>query len=393
MRTILLSQQLLIRNSCECGTEFCYICGKNWPGTHGCPNYGPATYDEESYNQEGYHRTTGLNREGRTRREQNRADREADGDEDEEDSDEENEDRDEEDEDEEHDGQAWNVLQHVDQDTRSTYSALPQDERELFLLNLQVQLFEERGIQFPDPDDDTNIGPGGFQGPGAADSDDSDDETDAGVVQDDSAEEGDGMVDEDTFGTGTGAIGNNENIEIADAVMTEAIQTIGNPVNDGVELTVGGANLTSGGIKESELSAEQYLSLVRTECTDHSLDQEERETATEGRGAESLQLMLLNIQLHAENGVVPWEITHGALDMLQAENPANETIQDLRLSLSRPQRNSTTQGDSGGSSSATSPDEDQPSTPIDIVRTIEQVQEERPAWKGPPEGWPDDEEL
>jgi hypothetical protein len=56
--------------TCECGSEFCYICGKQWDGYHGCPQYGPAIYDADGYNLAGYHRDTGLNREGRTHREE-----------------------------------------------------------------------------------------------------------------------------------------------------------------------------------------------------------------------------------------------------------------------------------------------------------------------------------
>ena len=55
--------------TCECGNEFCYICGKPWAGYHSCPRYGVPVYDEDGYNQDGYHRDTGLDREGRTRRE------------------------------------------------------------------------------------------------------------------------------------------------------------------------------------------------------------------------------------------------------------------------------------------------------------------------------------
>ncbi|KAF2792460.1 hypothetical protein K505DRAFT_278765 [Melanomma pulvis-pyrius CBS 109.77] len=57
--------------SCDCGSDFCYVCGKPWAGLHGCPQYGPAEFDEEGYNQDGYHRETGLNREGLTRVRQN----------------------------------------------------------------------------------------------------------------------------------------------------------------------------------------------------------------------------------------------------------------------------------------------------------------------------------
>lgn len=109
---------------------------------HGCPHYGPAVYDEEGYNQEGYHRTTGLNREGRTRREQARLN--PDG----EDEDEDDEDDEDDDPDDEH-----FVLQHVDAAMQAVFAGLPHQDREPFLLNLQIQLFEERGITFPPRDE------------------------------------------------------------------------------------------------------------------------------------------------------------------------------------------------------------------------------------------------
>ncbi|KAF1925423.1 uncharacterized protein M421DRAFT_70024 [Didymella exigua CBS 183.55] len=126
---------------CECGADFCYVCGESWPGMHGCPHYGPAIYDEEGYNQDGYHRTTGLNREGLTRPEQTRF--HTIGDDDEDESDEEG------DPDDHH-----LVLQHVDAAVRAVFAALPHQDREAFLMNLQVQLFEERGITFPPLDED-----------------------------------------------------------------------------------------------------------------------------------------------------------------------------------------------------------------------------------------------
>ncbi|KAF2708516.1 hypothetical protein K504DRAFT_355681, partial [Pleomassaria siparia CBS 279.74] len=49
---------------CVCGASFCYVCGADWVGMHGCPHYGKAIYDEDGYNESGYHKTTHLNREG-----------------------------------------------------------------------------------------------------------------------------------------------------------------------------------------------------------------------------------------------------------------------------------------------------------------------------------------
>lgn len=50
------------------------------------------------------------------------------------------------------------VLQHVEPDLRAMYAALPPQERVMFIVNLQIQLFEEQGITFGDPeeDDDNN---------------------------------------------------------------------------------------------------------------------------------------------------------------------------------------------------------------------------------------------
>ncbi|KAF2016979.1 hypothetical protein BU24DRAFT_478004 [Aaosphaeria arxii CBS 175.79] len=52
------------RMFCPCRTVFCYICGKEWKGVHGCPTQGKAIYDKDGYNQRGYHRDTGLDRNG-----------------------------------------------------------------------------------------------------------------------------------------------------------------------------------------------------------------------------------------------------------------------------------------------------------------------------------------
>lgn len=126
---------MLTTSRCQCGAEFCYVCGESWQGMHGCPQYGPAVYDEAGYNQDGFHRDTGLDREGQTRL---RALTDADAD----------------DSDEDEDPDAFHfVLQHVDAAMRATFNALPRQDREAFLLNLQIQLFEERGITFDLPDE------------------------------------------------------------------------------------------------------------------------------------------------------------------------------------------------------------------------------------------------
>lgn len=141
--SIVYLRTALIAERCECGTDFCYICGDEWHGMHGCPHYGPAVYDEEDYNQDGFHRTTGLNREGRTRRDQALIRQEEEEEPDDEDDEVEDDDEFGDGADEDHP-----VLQHVDIDVRAIFAALPREERELFLMNLQIELFEERGITF-----------------------------------------------------------------------------------------------------------------------------------------------------------------------------------------------------------------------------------------------------
>ncbi|KAI4657741.1 uncharacterized protein J4E78_006129 [Alternaria triticimaculans] len=130
--------------TCECGNSFCYICGENWPGMHGCPQYGPAEYDEEGYNQDGFHRDSGLSREGLTRRQEilraralDEAQRQADDD----------------DEDDEEEGDArndpeWEVLQHLTPDQRAIVNMLPHGPREDALDQHRIELFENQGILF-----------------------------------------------------------------------------------------------------------------------------------------------------------------------------------------------------------------------------------------------------
>ncbi|CAO2651208.1 Nn.00g095050.m01.CDS01 [Neocucurbitaria sp. VM-36] len=125
--------------TCECGHDFCYVCGKDWPGLHGCPHYGPATYDEEGYNQDGFHRDTGLNRDGLTRRQDlARARAEADPDEDEDDDEGEEEDED----------PDWDVLQHLDPEQRIAINVLDGEARDDALDQHRIELMETRGIIF-----------------------------------------------------------------------------------------------------------------------------------------------------------------------------------------------------------------------------------------------------
>jgi hypothetical protein len=130
------SNHILTTCRCECGNAFCYICGKNWPGLHGCPHYGPAVYDEEGYNQDGFHRDTELNRDGLTRRQdllRRRGEEERE------------EDNEEEEEDEEVDPE-WEVLQHLTPEQRTMVNQLPHEARNDALDQFRIELFENQGI-------------------------------------------------------------------------------------------------------------------------------------------------------------------------------------------------------------------------------------------------------
>ncbi|KAF1358876.1 hypothetical protein EJ07DRAFT_121996 [Lizonia empirigonia] len=194
--------------SCGCGTEFCYICGQQWRGIHGCPNYGPAIYDDEGYNQNGYHRDTGLNREGRTHRD-------SDGDSDDEDD----EDNDGEEEEVGWPDPRWDTLQHVDEDQRAIIMTLSDEDRDMFLVNLQILLFEERGITFPGETNEDDDG-------------DHEEIEEGDAAQNDDATGGDepAVEDEETVVTGPG---DNDDLEAADIVMAEATQATEENVEDG----------------------------------------------------------------------------------------------------------------------------------------------------------------
>lgn len=138
--------------SCECGAEFCYVCGNEWSGAHGYPAYGPAYYDEYGYNQDGFHQTTGLNHEGRTRREEALMHHGEDDDDTDDNTDNEA--------DNDNDGRNGEAdenhpaLQHVHPDVRAVFATFDREEREMFLVNLQISLFEEQGITFEDQEGD-----------------------------------------------------------------------------------------------------------------------------------------------------------------------------------------------------------------------------------------------
>ncbi|OCK85732.1 hypothetical protein K432DRAFT_399997 [Lepidopterella palustris CBS 459.81] len=122
--------------SCDCGTEFCYVCGREWEGLHGCPHYGQPDYDEEGYNQDGFHKDTGLNREGRTRSEELGVHEEND-EEDESDPDGDNED-------EEEDEFAWQDI-----------PGMTPEEREMARVLQQIQDAENGYIPEPDEDEES----------------------------------------------------------------------------------------------------------------------------------------------------------------------------------------------------------------------------------------------
>jgi len=176
-------------SSCDCGNDFCYICGKDWPGLHGCPHYGPAVYDEEGYNQEGYHRDTGLNRQGLTRRQEIVRRRGEDGDDD--------------DFDEEDDGEDdpdWEVLQHLQPEQRVMIDTLRGDDREDALDQLRIELFEQQGIMFgQDPP------PPPPQHQGAEQDEETDEEDDEFVGDEDEPETFEDDIDDPEDGDGSQA--------------------------------------------------------------------------------------------------------------------------------------------------------------------------------------------
>jgi hypothetical protein len=125
----------LISRRCECGHGFCYVCGKEWTGLHGCPHYGQPKYDEEGYNQDGYHRKTGLDRDGLNRGQDIARRHGANSDEEDE-------------EDDEEDDPDWEVMQHLTPAQRIMLNNLTPDIREEALDQLRIELFETQGIHF-----------------------------------------------------------------------------------------------------------------------------------------------------------------------------------------------------------------------------------------------------
>ncbi|KAJ4358980.1 hypothetical protein N0V95_002596 [Ascochyta clinopodiicola] len=364
--------------------------GVGWGLTdiHGCPHYGPAIYDEEDYNQDGFHRITGLNREGRTRREQRRINEtEAEASE--------GEDDEEEAEDAHlNDRPEWEVLQHVEPNVRATFRALPQGDREMFLVNLQIQLFEERGITFADPEEDGEDGDGDGEEDDEHDHD-LDDDRDQGAENNN--EEGNDTVhidnleqeadvaaqDEDPLEVQTGA---DIDLETARIAMAEATQAL--------ESSTRGQFPTDPA--EKEAAVRQYISDISEQNGASEIEEDVGErTANVTRLGEVVQTMLVDFA----SGGVPLDILRGAFDVLEADHPGNAEVASFQLLLSRIDqslifnRNNPQPDENHRPSSAASPDEDEPTSPMDVDSATEDGEEERPGWKGPPGGWPDNEEL
>lgn len=333
---------MLTSHSCECGAEFCYICGESWPGMHGCPHYGPAIYDEESYNQDGFHRDTGLNREGRTRRQVV-----GDADSDAEDEDEEDDDPD----------AHHFVLQHVDAAMRATFNALPHHNREAFLLNLQIQLFEERGITFDLPDDNGRDDDG---------SEDEDEDEDENEDEDEDEDENENINDLD---------GDNHPGDPNDRDGNEESNTNNDTDNENVSDHDGDnhpADLHNRDEDEDDGSDNDTNTGTDTE------DQLNPElTGGAGAGGQSSMSVAetggsgnVNDILNALNGVLTnLEVSFGAM------------IQGLDAI-----RN-------GSSSSTASPATDRPATPMDVDSAEPGTKQEREPGMGTPGSWPDDDDL
>jgi hypothetical protein len=137
----------LITSRCECGHDFCYICGRDWTDVHSCPYYGAPTYDGEGYNQDGYHRDTGLDRDGLTRAQDNARHRGDNPDEEQVD---------------EEEGLFWEVLQHITPEQRVVINNLMPDDRRDALDQLRIELLETLNITF---DQAPPLQPGALQPP------------------------------------------------------------------------------------------------------------------------------------------------------------------------------------------------------------------------------------
>ena len=383
---------VLIKSSCECGTEFCYICGQQWQGMHACPHYGPAIYDEDGYNQDGFHRTTSLNREGRTRREQARVNREEHGEDDEDSDNEEDEDPD----------ANHPVLQHVEPGVRATFAALPHEERDMFLVNLQIQLFEERGITFgnEDREDDSD---------GEGDDDNASSESSDGEEDDQDGDKEDGQIDNNEEADGTGRNDNAEEEGQSNVQLNADMAEDGTIENPDVTIATAAAvqafedsvNLAAGSQGFQELNVEQYISRLHQINAGYAYDENDSSGAVNdamaiARHPAWLGSTLQMVQHHIDSRLVSQETIHGTLVLLEANNRNTAHMNNIRLLLSSvstpPYLNNPGRSEMGGSSS-TSPGDDEPTTPMDIDSADEQHKDELLAWQEPPGGWSIDEEL
>ena len=356
---------------------------------HGCPHYGPAIYDEEGYNQDGYHRDTGLNREGHTRREQTRINREENGESDDEDED------DEDDPDANHP-----ILQHVEPGVRATFAALPHEEREMFLINLQIQLFEERGITFGNTeDDDEESGSDGEEEDDSVDSGSeadnsnhdegsaqaSDEEEEGNVGQNDDAEQEGDKIE----GTGT-VMEENPVAEALEAAIAEAMQAHEDSVENGSADIAGNAESAARmqpngdledpndatlarALQDVENAAElekaiiQYLSRLAKAFTgdaNSDADDVDRTVISRSMSAEELADTLQRMRTDIYRGTVPRRVICGAVAILHFRTPTNEKILHFRSTLLH--LDGKGQGEDGGSSSAASLEQDAPTTPMDV---------------------------
>jgi hypothetical protein len=132
--------------TCECGHEFCYLCGEEWYVSlcpKGCPKYGQPQYDDEGYNQDGFHRETGRDRQGRTPEETFEDVGPEDGEEDEDDG--------ERSDDEDDDGDIPPaLLEHLDAGTLAFILALDPEER---MVALAQARFHDGVPEAPDVED------------------------------------------------------------------------------------------------------------------------------------------------------------------------------------------------------------------------------------------------
>jgi hypothetical protein len=272
----------------------------------------------------------------------------------------------------------------------------------MFLVNLQIQLFEERGITFGNEGGEDDSGregdeDGASSGSSDGEEDDQDgdgevrqinDEEADGTGQNDNAEEeGQNNVQPDVNMVEDGTI-ENLDVAIATAAAMQAFE--------------GSVDLAAGPQAFQELNVEQYISRLHQINAGYAYDENDSSGAIDDATAIArhpawLASTLQMVQHHIDSRLVSQETIHGALILLEASNRNTAHMNNIRLllsSVSMPSYlNNPGRGEMGGSSSATSLGDDQPTTPMDIDPADEQPKEERPIWQGQPGGWSIDEEL